>query len=362
MINSVLHVCKVFLPVRGGVQRVVAQITQSVEKLNHTVLTTGVDGAIRSEKKYEAQIKRKYSPLEIASMPIAPSLAWYILTKSSQYGLIALHYPFPLAEAAIALNPFSPKIVIHWHSEIIAQRKLKWLVMPITFLLLLRAKKIVVTSQNMIDASSILKHFKSKLIVVPYGMPSINTENTNNQEDNFFLMVGRHVSYKGIDIAIRAISLGDQKLVVCGHGPLYEKHRKMARDLGVEEQITFKPYADDDEVVSLISRCRALLVPSTMDNEAFALVQLEAMRLGKPIINTSLNSSVPWVARHEREAITVAPGDAEALRDAMLKLTSDPALAEELGSNGLKRFNKKFTAELFTKRIGALYEAVLKED
>ena len=134
-----------------------------------------------------------------------------------------------------------------------------------------------------------------------------------------------------------------------------ERVLPLAEDLGMAERIRFERYATDDEVTDVIQGSIALIVPSVMENEAFALVQLEAMRLSKAIINTNLQSSVPWVARDQQEAITVLPGDAKALADAMLELVSDPELAQRLGNNGLVRYKKEFSAERFTAALDSLY-------
>ena len=358
----ILHICKVFLPVKGGVQKVVDIITSSLSSFTHTIITSGEDGAIAKEKTNETHIFRCRSYAQIASMPIAPSLIPKIFNHVQKHQLIALHYPYPLAELALLLSYNTPPIVVHWHSEVIAQKKLKWLVMPLTFLTLIRAKAIVVTSHKMVKPSFFLKKFANKTVFIPYGVeaaPPKLIEQKPDIEQPYFIILGRHVSYKGIDIAIEALNEVPGRLIIAGYGPLYEKHKKLATDLKVLDRIEFNPYATDVEVLTLIRGCLALVVPSVMENEAFALVQLEAMRLAKPVINTSLKSSVPWVARHQQEALTVSKGDVKALAGAMNLLRSDPALAQRLGENGLKRYQKEFTSDRFSTALTSLYSKIL---
>jgi len=358
--KKILHICKVFLPVKGGVQRVVYNITKLLTDYSHSVLTTGQDGAIPHETINGANVYRQRSYLDIASMPISPSLFVQALRRARKHDLVVVHYPFPLAELAVLLLPFALPIVVHWHSEVIAQKKLKWLVAPITFLLLARAKSIVVTSKKMVAPSFYLRFYEHKITFIPYGLDEIETSNLNNKSgQDYFIIVGRHVSYKGINIAIDALKQTQANLIICGDGPLFEKNKKLASDLKLNDRITFLTHASDTEIIVLLKQAKALLVPSISENEAFALVQLEAMRLGKAVINTDLNSSVPWVARDNKEAVTVPANDTDALAKAMQKLTADKDLCDRLGENGLKRYQEHFSMEKFSTAVNNLYQQIL---
>ena len=54
-----------------------------------------------------------------------------------------------------------------------------------------------------------------------------------------------------------------------------------------------------------------------MNNEVFGLTQLEAMQLRKPVINTSLPSTLPTIARHQKEGLIIEPNKPDALAEAM---------------------------------------------
>ena len=348
---KVLHICKVYLPEKGGIQKVIHNLASAIQGYQHTVLTTSENGS-SVDSMNDVRIIRCHSYGQIASMPVSPSLPLRALRQIRKHDVIAIHYPFPMAELASLLTPFSPPIVVHWHSRIIAQKKLKWLVSPFSYILLLRAKVIVVTSDRMIKQSFLLRRFQEKIVVVPYGLPPLRAV---CDDKGYFLLIGRHVSYKGIDIAIRATAECGARLIIAGNGPLIEKHRQLAEELDMSDSIQFKPSMNDDEVENLLRDASALVVPSVMENEAFALVQLEAMRLAKPIINTNLNSSVPWVARDTQEAITVPPSNVTALADAMTTLMNNQQLRKQLGTNGLARFQALFTKDKFADALKDIY-------
>ncbi|RBP51001.1 glycosyltransferase [Arenicella xantha] len=360
--RRILHICKVFLPEKGGVQRIVEHITSLDKSHQHTVLTTADDGAISREDRNGVSIIRCRSYAHLASMPIAPSIISAIKQQKRQHELIAVHYPFPLVELAYAFILFSPPIVVHWHSRVIAQRRLKWVVAPFTFLLLARAKAIVVTSDRMITRSRFLRFFQNKVSIIPYGIPTADESNspaTIDEYDKYLLLIGRHVSYKGINIAINSMQNVQGNLVIVGDGPLFEKHKKLALESDASGRIHFERHAEDSRVNALLKQSTGLVVPSVMENEAFAVVQLEAMRLAKPIINTNLPSSVPWVARHNKEALTVEPSDVDALANAMNQLLCDSTLAHRLGDAGHHRFIDCFTGAQFERQVENLYESLL---
>ena len=356
---KILHVCKVFLPIKGGVQKVVSTLVEALGTQNHTILSTSNAGPSEDQPVDNLKVILKRSYVEVASLPIAPMLIPRYWKESRKADIIVVHYPFPLADFAAAFCPFFTPIIVHWHSDVVAQPKLKWLVAPFTYLLLLRSKSIVVTSERMAAASWWLKKFRKKVVLIPYGTQSIQFPSRKDIPfESFYLMVGRHVSYKGFDVAIKAMQFHDQNMVIIGHGPLLGKHQELSEALGVSDRIVFVTDATDEDIAGYMQHCLGFLFPSVMPNEAFGVVQIEAMSRRKPIINTALSSSVPWVARNGKEAITVNPGDVSALATAITELVDNPKLAEKLGSNGHLRYEELFTMSKFTLAIEDLYASI----
>ena len=359
---GILHICKVYLPEKGGIQRVIHNITAAINGYQHTVLTTTEQPSSDSEPYDGARVVRCRSFGQIASMPISPTLLLQVIRRVRSHDVLAIHYPFPLADLASLLVPFSPPIVVHWHSKIVAQKRLKWLVAPLTLIMLLRARAIIVTSERMIEQSSLLQRFRNKIKIIPYGLPPLadNRADASIDED-YFILIGRHVSYKGIDVAIKALANTDARLVIAGDGPLIERHRLLAKELCVSDRVQFITDACDESVERMLRKSTALIIPSVMENEAFALVQIEAMRLSKPVINTDLSSSVPWVARNDMEAVTVPPSNVKALSGAMQRLLQDKEYAARLGKSGLHRFEEIFTQKQFAEALKKTYSEVMQD-
>ncbi|MEH3053608.1 MAG: glycosyltransferase [Patulibacter minatonensis] len=100
---------------------------------------------------------------------------------------------------------------------------------------------------------------------------------STSEREDFFLIVGRLIEpYKRVGVAVEAFRRLGLPLVVAGDGPALNDLRKNA-----PPNVTFLGQQGDEEVVSLMQRCRALMFPSQDD---FGLVPVEAMACGAPII------------------------------------------------------------------------------
>ena len=75
------------------------------------------------------------------------------------------------------------------------------------------------------------------------------------------------------------------------------------------------------------------------------------MIYGKPVINTSLPSGVPYVSIHGKTGITVPPSNPKALAKAVNLLAHNKDLREKLGRNAYKRVINKFNEKYVISRL-----------
>jgi glycosyltransferase involved in cell wall biosynthesis len=145
--------------------------------------------------------------------------------------------------------------------------------------------------------------------------------------------------------------------LLIGNGPLREELEAQSRSLGIHDRVTILSGVAD--VVPYYHAADLFVLPSVNRSEAFGLVQLEAMACGKPVVNTSLNSGVPFVSRHEETGLTVAPGDSDALAGAITRLLRDPELCARLGAAAQLRAESEFNVEIMARKTLDLYRTVL---
>jgi len=94
-------------------------------------------------------------------------------------------------------------------------------------------------------------------------------------------------------------------------------------------------------------------------SEEFGIVQIEAMAAGKPVVNTRLDSGVPFVSLDQVTGLTVPPGDVGALAAAINRLLDDASLRARYGEAARARAESEFSVEMMKSRILSLYRQVL---
>ena len=82
------------------------------------------------------------------------------------------------------------------------------------------------------------------------------------------------------------------------------------------------------------------------------------MASGKPVINTQIDSGVPYVSLDGITGITVEPRSSEAMAAALNRLFDDPELRRRMGQAGRHRVQTEFNLELMVRRTMEIYEQV----
>jgi len=115
-------------------------------------------------------------------------------------------------------------------------------------------------------------------------------------------------------------------------------------------------------LAALYRACNVFVLPSVTRQEAFGVVQLEAMAAGKPVVSTDVGTGVGWVNRNGETGFVVPPRDVTALRDAIARLLADPDLQTSMGDAAAKRVRSDFTVERMIDDTLALYRDVAAID
>jgi glycosyltransferase involved in cell wall biosynthesis len=98
------------------------------------------------------------------------------------------------------------------------------------------------------------------------------------------LYVGKLISLKGIDLALRALAASDPnaRLTLVGDGSYEASAKRLAAQLGVSNRVSFPGRLPLAEVFALYEKFHVFIFPSLHDSGGFAL--LEAMARGLPAI------------------------------------------------------------------------------
>ncbi len=162
---------------------------------------------------------------------------------------------------------------------------------------------------------------------------------THHGRSNRFVFIGRLVSYKACDLAIRAIAkVPGAELDVIGDGYERDALKALCAELGVTDRVRFLGMIPSGTAVfDALSAYRGFLFPTLA--EANGIVVQEAMMLGLPLV--VLNWGGPALLLDAGTGILVEPGSEEEIVDAFAKATQrlmeDDALAERLSRNARAR-------------------------
>lgn len=370
----VLEVNKLYYPVTGGIERLVQQIAEGLNKrIDLKVLVCRKKGFGYREKVNGVEVVRAGSAGVLFSLPISLSFILKLRKMSKEADIIHFHVPFPLGDLACLLSNYKGKVVVSWHSDIVRQKKMMRLYKPLMDRFLKRADVILVATQGHIDGSDYLFEYRDKCRVVPYGVePRIEelsdkylaeekVGDAKADKPVRFLFIGRLVYYKGCDVLVEAFSkVSNAELWLVGTGPLEEDLKQRVRDLGISGKVSFRGVISDDEMVKCIYLCDALVLPSVAKSEAFGLVQLEAMVFEKPVVNTNLPSGVPYVSIDKETGFTVEPKSVEQLTKAMQWLVDHEEDRKIMGKKGRQRVKRYFTTKDMLDNIENIYEELLK--
>lgn len=166
------------------------------------------------------------------------------------------------------------------------------------------------------------------------------------------LYCGRLAAGKGLPLLIEAArGIPEVFLVFVGDGPDRAALEAEAKQLAVPA--TFVGQVTDPYPYYRMADLIAL--PSEM--EALPSVLIEAASQKRPAIATAVGG-IPEIVKHEETGLLVPPGDAEALRDALERMT-DQTRRVRYGLGAFVRWRNNFTLDTMADGLAAVYAEVV---
>lgn len=366
-VPHILQLGKFYPPYMGGIETHLETLCGELRSsADVTVLAADTGNRRTEERRCGITVIRLPPRLWLSTAPLCPSIAAEIRRLSPD--LVHLHLPHPGGMIGLLASRYRGPLVVTYHSDVVRQQWRAAPFAPVLRATLTRARMILATSRAYIETSPVLRRFAARCRVVPYGIPiarfaQVDETRVNRLRaqfgDRMVLAIGRLVYYKGFDVLVDAMCEVSGHLVLIGDGPLLGSLKGRAARLGVESRISFLGEVDNESLAPYYAAARVFVLPSVARSEAFGIVQLEALACGVPVVNTSLPSGVPEVSRHGVTGLTVPPGDAVALAQAITTLLDDPALSARYGMAGRQRVASEFTEVRMAERVRAIYSEAL---
>ncbi|MDE1850905.1 MAG: glycosyltransferase family 4 protein [Candidatus Micrarchaeota archaeon] len=154
------------------------------------------------------------------------------------------------------------------------------------------------TSQTAADLERVMGFPRGKITVFPAAISGKEIlrfkKAARAGKAERFVVVGRLVPEKRIDLAIRAVAGAGSELLVVGRGPEKTKLIALAKRLGAAGRIKFADGLSEGAMMKALAGARALLMFS--EREGMSIVSIESLALGTPVIITK-STSIPQEIR-----------------------------------------------------------------
>jgi glycosyltransferase involved in cell wall biosynthesis len=160
------------------------------------------------------------------------------------------------------------------------------------------------------------------------------------EKGDYFLIVGRLVPYKRVDLAIKVFNKLDIPLYVVGSGSEEKKLRKMAG-----RKTRFFVNATNRKVAELYSHTKALVMPQEED---FGIVSVEAQSYGVPVIAYKKGGAADTVI-DGKTGILFDKQTVESLTKAVEKFEKTKFVVDNLYTNAMR-----FSKDIFREQLLAL--------
>jgi glycosyltransferase involved in cell wall biosynthesis len=171
---------------------------------------------------------------------------------------------------------------------------------------------------------------------------------------------GRLSPEKGLSVLLHAFALLEHQhpeatLFLAGDGPQRDELESLARKLQIESRTHFLGFRTD---------ARALmkemdLIVHAPEYEGFGLVMLEAMAARRPLVVNDAPGGMRELVHHGFNGLIASAGSPVALAEGMGRLVESPALRLQLGENGRRLCEERYSAEVMARETQAIYEQLL---
>ena len=180
-------------------------------------------------------------------------------------------------------------------------------------------------------------------------------------QDMLFGCVGYLLPEKGQEFVVQALSAVRAKfptarLLLAGDGPCRPRLEALSRSHGLEQAVIFAGFVKD--IAQVYAALDAFVFPSLAEPLGTSL--LAAMAWGLPVVAVA-SGGVPEYVQCGDTGLLVANPDADLFSAQLLRLLSEPELANRLGTAARRAIQDRFSADQMVENTLRAYEATVNE-
>lgn len=207
-------------------------------------------------------------------------------------------------------------------------------------------KNVDIFIANSNETSQRIKKYYQRDSIVIYPPVETNRFKPASKRGEHYATIGRQLPYKRYDLAVKAATKLNKKLIVFGNGPVHAKLVEMAGPT-IEFRADRFGDASDQEYNKVITTARGFIYAAEED---FGIVTVEALAAGTPVIGLGKAGTLDIVKDGET-GILFNKQTTQAVANAIIKAESTKFSTKKLQAHA-----KTFDKSLFIKKITKLID------
>jgi glycosyltransferase involved in cell wall biosynthesis len=175
------------------------------------------------------------------------------------------------------------------------------------------------------------------------------------------------IEKKGLPIGFRAFAVflrqyPNATLTIAGEGPLLGDLQKLARELSIDERVSFTGFISQEQLRDIYYRSHIFLHPSQRghdgNQEGIPNSMLEAMATGLPVFATD-HGGIPEAIENGVSGVLVPERDHQALAQGLLNAAREPGFLSRVARIGAEAVRKNFDLTTQAQRLEDIYLKLL---
>jgi GalNAc-alpha-(1->4)-GalNAc-alpha-(1->3)-diNAcBac-PP-undecaprenol alpha-1,4-N-acetyl-D-galactosaminyltransferase len=192
----------------------------------------------------------------------------------------------------------------------------------------------------------IKKSYNSNITVIPNPVKLLTYENL--KRENIILNVGRFIDTKNQKLLLQYffdLKKYDWRLVFCGEGPKLEEVKDLAKQLGLEDYVSFE--GNIREINAFYQKARIFAFTST--SEGFPNVLIEAMSAGLACISFDCETGPSDIIQNDVDGYLISNFDHHNYKLKLKELMENEYARNIISENALKK-SLSFSMDIVGKR------------
>ena len=368
---SVVQLLREWPPGYGGVERVAHELASVWGGAVYSFDVQGQSALV------EDPLPVLYSRLRLPSiktlgrlhLPLPSRVLWSLLRSPNP---LHGHLPSPGVLLVLVLARLvrpRRRITAHWHCFLEPGRGVRGrffaLYQCMALWLVPNLSAVITTSPLLAQELKRFGYAKQRVFVLPCCLSqqqesvylTLPMPEPSASESLRVLYIGRLDSYKRLDWLLEALQTlrSPWQLAVVGDGPKRKQFERLADHLFPQTSpVHFYGRLDEAGKLHHLSASDVLVLPSDSSNEAFGIVQLEAMAAGRPSLAFDQSrSGMGWVGRLSGLHWSQSP---EGLPEVLQRLGNQPQLRRHLSHQARERYLRLFARSVWLQQLQQLGE------